>query len=338
MRRASILAVLSVALLAPAVAQAAPKKGAPPPSCAGKDLLAGMKKSDPEGYAKVRAAADAVPNTKALLWRIEGKGAPTSYLFGTIHSTDARVSKLPPAAAAAFAASSTVALEILTSEAAQSKIEEILDAKGTFNSGDGLKDILKPAELAALRKSLAADGFPAEAAHMMRPWFAIFLLAMPSCEKKRTEAGLVALDQRIEQDAAAQGKRLVALETLASQIEAMVAMPEAAQASILKATVATLALRDDALETLHRAYIARDLATSVPLSKRLVERAGHDPASMDVFERDINTKRNYGMRDASLPLLEKGGAFIAVGALHLLGKEGLVELFRAAGYTVTPAE
>ena len=42
--------------------------------------------------------------------------------------------------------------------------------------------------------------------------------------------------------------------------------------------------------------------------------------------------------DGSLPLLERGGAFIAVGGLHLAGKEGLVELFRAAGYTVTPIE
>ena len=66
--------------------------------------------------------------------------------------------------------------------------------------------------------------------------------------------------------------------------------------------------------------------------------AGVDAAPVDTFESDIAVKRNYGMRDASLPLLEQGGAFIAVGALHLLGKEGLVELFRAAGYTVTPIE
>ena len=38
----------------------------------------------------------------------------------------------------------------------------------------------------------------------------------------------------------------------------------------------------------------------------------------------------------ALPLLEKGNAFIAVGALHLPGAEGLVELFRQSGYKVTP--
>jgi uncharacterized protein YbaP (TraB family) len=41
------------------------------------------------------------------------------------------------------------------------------------------------------------------------------------------------------------------------------------------------------------------------------------------------------MAERALPFLEEGGAFIAVGALHLPGEAGLVELLRAKGYTVT---
>jgi uncharacterized protein YbaP (TraB family) len=39
-----------------------------------------------------------------------------------------------------------------------------------------------------------------------------------------------------------------------------------------------------------------------------------------------------------LPLLAEGSQFIAVGSLHLAGREGLVELLRQAGYTVTVVE
>jgi len=46
--------------------------------------------------------------------------------------------------------------------------------------------------------------------------------------------------------------------------------------------------------------------------------------------------RNEVMAERAAPRLEAGGAFIAVGALHLSGKEGLVERFRALGYRVTP--
>ena len=297
-----------------------------------------MKQSDPAGYAKVRAAADAVPNTGALLWRIGGKDQPPSYLFGTIHSTDDRVTRLSPAVVAAFNAANTVALEFLESETPKSSLEEMMVAKGFYANGSGLKDALTPAELNTLRKTLAAEGLPGNVAHLLRPWLAVFMLALPPCEKRRADAGLAYLDQRIERDAIAQGKRVVGLETFALQIGALDGLPEAAQVGLLKATVATIRLRNDALEVVHRAYLARDLAISVPFTKRIVERAGHDPSPLDDFERDIATKRNYGMRDASLPLLQQGGAFIGVGALHLVGKEGLVELYRAAGYTVTPIE
>jgi uncharacterized protein YbaP (TraB family) len=338
MRRASILLALSVALLAPGGIHAAPRKDAPPAACTGRDIFAEMKRSDPQGHARIRAAADAVPNTRALLWRIEGKGQPPSYLFGTIHSTDERVTRLSPAVVAAFEDTNTVALEFLESQTPASSLEQMMAEKGFYAGGNGLKDALTPAELDTLRKTLAADGLPANAIHLLRPWLAVFMLALPPCEKRRASAGLVYLDQRLERDAIAQGKRVVGLETFGSQIGALDGLPEAVQVGLLKATVATIRLRDDALEVIHRAYLARDLGTSLPFTRHIVARAGHDPSPLDVFEQNIATKRNYGMRDASLPLLERGGAFIAVGGLHLSGKEGLVELFRAAGYTVTPIE
>jgi uncharacterized protein YbaP (TraB family) len=335
MRRASIFAVLSIALLAPAVAQAETEK-AVPPACRGRDIFTEMKTTDPEGYAKIRAAADAVPNAEALLWRVEGKGASASYLFGTIHSTDERVTTLSSAVTAAFDSAKTVALEYVGEGA--SSMRGLVTARGFYHGGNGLKDVLTPAEMAALGTTLAAEGIPENATHLLQPWFAVVALAVPICEKQRAAAGLLLLDKRLERDALAQGKQAVGLETIGFQINAIADLRQDVQVSLLKASVATLALRNDALEVMHQAYLRRDLGTSMAFSKRLVERAGYDPAVMDAFERDIAIKRNYGMRDAALPLLQQGDAFIAVGALHLLGKEGLVELLRAEGYTVTPIE
>jgi uncharacterized protein YbaP (TraB family) len=62
---------------------------------------------------------------------------------------------------------------------------------------------------------------------------------------------------------------------------------------------------------------------------------GFSPEAFKTFEEQMVSVRNRRMRDAAVPLLREGGTFIAVGALHLPGKLGLVELFRDAGFTVT---
>jgi uncharacterized protein YbaP (TraB family) len=54
------------------------------------------------------------------------------------------------------------------------------------------------------------------------------------------------------------------------------------------------------------------------------------------FNRYTLDERNATMLDRALPLIEGGNAFIAVGAAHLPGDQGLVELFRKSGYEVTP--
>jgi uncharacterized protein YbaP (TraB family) len=65
---------------------------------------------------------------------------------------------------------------------------------------------------------------------------------------------------------------------------------------------------------------------------------GVSPAVFDAAEQSLLVARNLGMRDRAVDYLAEGGVFIAVGALHLTGKEGLVSLFREAGYVLTPLE
>ena len=65
-------------------------------------------------------------------------------------------------------------------------------------------------------------------------------------------------------------------------------------------------------------------------------KAGDDTMARNVGGDPGDRARRF--RDAALPYLEEGGAFIAVGALHLAGDSGLVELIRGAGYTVSAVD
>ncbi len=74
----------------------------------------------------------------------------------------------------------------------------------------------------------------------------------------------------------------------------------------------------------------------------MMEMEGRTSAGLGEAVRNMNeeliAKRNANMIERTLPLIEKGGLFIAVGSLHLPGEKGLVERLRARGYKVTPAD
>ena len=81
---------------------AAEKDAAAADKCRGIDMLTETAAKDPQTYARIMAEAAATKNAGAILWKIEQDGRPASYLFGTVHLTDERVTHLSPAVEAAL--------------------------------------------------------------------------------------------------------------------------------------------------------------------------------------------------------------------------------------------
>ena len=98
----AVVAALTLAALAPTGAGAADKderaeKSAAADKCRGIDMLAETAAKDPQTYTRIMAEAAATKNAGAILWKVEKDGRPASYLFGTVHLTDDRVTDLSPA-------------------------------------------------------------------------------------------------------------------------------------------------------------------------------------------------------------------------------------------------
>ena len=74
-------------------------------------------------------------------------------------------------------------------------------------------------------------------------------------------------------------------------------------------------------------------AEILPISDALGGLSEAERSAQDEFMRVLLVGRNAVMAERAAPLLASGGAFIAVGALHLTGKDGLIERFRAEGYS-----
>lgn len=62
-------------------------------TCGGRDMISELEASDPKAHAALTEKAAAVTNTEAMLWRVEKTGAEPSFLFGTAHVSDRRVTR-----------------------------------------------------------------------------------------------------------------------------------------------------------------------------------------------------------------------------------------------------
>jgi uncharacterized protein YbaP (TraB family) len=90
------------------------------------------------------------------------------------------------------------------------------------------------------------------------------------------------------------------------------------------------------MESLKRLYLARKLSSLWLLTVQGLPTDDPGPALTAYLRDKLINPRNQVILERALPLIENGNTFIAVGAAHLPGDKGLVELFRKAGYEVTP--
>jgi uncharacterized protein len=330
-KRFASLALLGIfALMPPAFAA--------PPACRGQNMLDEMKTATPEIHARIMAAAAKTTNAEALLWKVEKTGLAPSYLFGTVHVSDSRATTLSPAIQSALTSAKAVALEIADMSPAAMQAAVGGDPMLMISPDRGLEKLVTPEEFAIAKAALAPAGMPEAALKIMKPWVVSMALTLPVCEQMRTAGGIKVLDQMLGDEARARNIPVIGLETIAHQLNVMASIPEDQQIGMVRASIKFASRREDMLETLLQLYLNRQTAVIWPFNLALAETAGVKADAFKGFENDLLIGRNLTMRDVAKPHFEKGGLFMGVGAMHLVGDKGLVSLLRDGGYTVTAVE
>lgn len=308
-------------------------------ACTGKDLLAELKVKSPTSHAAIMAAADKIKNGDAILWKVEREGLAPSYLFGTVHLTDPRATDFSDQVLGALAESKTLALEV--ADLSPSKTSEAIAAAAQsviFTDGNRLDKMLSAKEYTFVEKTLRKTGMPTGLAPMFKPWIVTMILSVPDCERKKVAKGNLVVDMRLAEEARRLGIKVIGLETIKSQLEAMAAVPLDDQLQILRASLKYIEQTNDLAETVLQLYLSRRISATLPFQAALAKRVGVNPDVYKSFTRELLVKRNIKMRDTVMPLLDQGHTFVAVGALHLPGVTGLVALLREAGFKVTAME
>ncbi len=328
------IAVLLLTMLSLSEANAAEQ----PIVCAGSNLLIDMQKTDPARYAAILADAKQIPNGEATFWKIEKAGVEPSWLLGTMHISDPRVVGMPKGASEAFAKAATVIVESdeITSEKQAAASLLAKPELTMFLDGKSITDMLPKDDIAKLESGLKERGIPLNAVVKMKPWILSSFVALPACEFARKAQGANFLDMKLAKDALSEGKQLVGLETLLEQVTAISELPMSFH---IQSLIDMLQLGDkmnDVMTTMIDLYLEGNVGMIMPMMKHIDP--NQDAQTQDgyaAFEQRIIDDRNHVMANGAAPHLEKGNVFMAVGALHLPGKVGVIELLREKGFTLT---
>jgi len=142
------------------------------------------------------------------------------------------------------------------------------------------------------------------------------------------------LDKRLYELAVRSGKSIAPLETLEEQLAVFTELSARDQIALLENTVAAHGDLPKVVERLTQAWLSRDLNELQRIASTAQLNA--DTAALaDAFHRRLVDDRNNVMLTRLLPMLGAQAHFVAVGALHLPGKSGLLTQLADHGYTLT---
>ena len=261
---------------------------------------------------------------RPAMWLVEGSGGQKAWLFGTIHALPEPVDWRSAAVEGALGQSDRLVLEVA----------RIDDDAGTAKVFAGLASSpgLPPLEQrlpADLRDELAAalksDGIKPGALDGYETWAAALVLQQGAAQGSKSDAGN-GIDRAL---AATYSKPIEEFEGAAAQLSIFDRLPEAAQRTLLAASLQGQTEFDAEIRRLAQAWAKADLTT---IERETDQELLRDP----VLREALLAGRNRAWTNQLVAMLKAGHRpFVAVGTAHLVGPDGLPAMLSARGYRVT---
>jgi len=273
----------------------------------------------------VAAVADEDPREdRSLFWSIYKDDQRMGYLLGTIHSEDPRVLEFSEDFLSKLASNKVFAMEMVPDAYTLENLTNYM----YYPPGQGLESVIGPERFHALEAALSPYRVPPEFISRMKPWAAMMTLSTPP-----PETGFF-MDLSLSLRASGNGLEVVGLETLEQQLSFLENMPVPMQISLLDQAIAESGKVGEIHEQMVNAYLENNLVTLQAMSDEQLKVVG-ESASAYFIESGIN-ERNHRMAKTLLNQLESKTVFVAVGALHLPGEEGMINILRQHGYILRP--
>ncbi|MGV3657628.1 MAG: TraB/GumN family protein [Chitinophagaceae bacterium] len=290
-----------------------------------KKLLAGFLFS----MVWVVALAQAPNPNNTLLWKISGKNlSKPSYLFGTIHILCADNIELSTNLRNAIGASDRVYLEL-----DMDNMFEMLGVLGKMKMRNDttLADLLTVEEYDKVKTFFKSQPglIPFSVLETYKPMLAASTLMQASLDCKKQ----VAMEQLVMKEAKSKRKDVKGLETMAYQMSIFDSIPYGVQARQLFQYIDNYEKNSDnkEFEELTSAYLSQQLDKLEAITKK-------EDVGIANFTEILLYRRNEAWAKKLEELMATQSLVVAVGAGHLPGDRGVINLLRRLGYTVEPQE
>lgn len=292
-----------------------------------RSLLAALLLAAVPAWAQAPAASVGT-GSQHYLWQVSSM-TNRIYLYGTVHAGKASWYPFPDAVDKAISESRVIAVEAdITNRDAMTKSADVM----TYTPPDVLAKHVKPADYARFQKLLAKYAIPESAMTPLKPFMAVSLLVFSEWGRLGY-LPVYGVDLQLLRRAHQEQKTVVELEGVESQIALMESLTEQENSELFAGTLGALesGLSAEQITGIVNAWQAGD-------PKLLLDIAGkynaEVPGAKAFEEKFIWSRHPEMLKKIEGFLASKDRTFVAVGALHLAGERGLVEMLKKRGYAV----
>jgi uncharacterized protein YbaP (TraB family) len=262
---------------------------------------------------------------KNFLWKVQSK-TNTVYVLGSIHYLKQELYPLDEKIEKAFDQSNILGVEANVDGLGKLDVQKLVE-KAFYSGDETLEKHLSPEAYELVKKQLTELGASLEAANKYRPWFLALSLASIEITKLGFDPNF-GID-RYFLSKAAEKKKIVELESLEYQINLFSALSEKDQELFLLYTLKDIKVLEQELDKLIKAWTAGDVNGIDSIMTRSIK---EEKKLIPIYEKLVVERNKKMVSKIEEYLKEKETFFVVVGAGHLVGNQGIIELLKGKGF------
>jgi uncharacterized protein len=261
------------------------------------------------------------------VWAVRG-AHNTVYLAESVHLLKAEHSALPPQFEPAYSAARIIVMEVDLSRLDASQMQSWMLAHGTLTDTT-LQQVVGEPLYRRVANQAQGLGLPLESLRQLKPWAVALMLADLEYVKLGYDPEW-GVERQIERRAEHDGKEIRGLETLDAELGELAELPPAEQSRFLELSIEDLRDAESETDQLLEAWRGGNTGE---LAKLL---SGEYQSFPELYRALVTDRNSRWLPEIEGYLRGDRDYLVIVGALHLVGQGGLLDLARHAGLRVTP--